>query len=106
MCELQKKDITEMVPEDAGLTFSEYIKWIALAAISVITFFLRRIIGAQDNHQLRIEAIERSTVAREDHNKAIDKIEAKMDSHRGETLDSFNRVFERLDSISDRLGGK
>jgi flagellar capping protein FliD len=36
----------------------------------------------------------------------IDKLEAKMDSHRGETLNSFERVFERLDNIADRLPPK
>ena len=92
-----------MAMEEAGITFFDVWRWIAGAAIAVIAFFLKRIIGAQDSHSVRLDVLERNTVSTGSHERSLDKLESKMDSHRSETNKSFERVFERLDNISDRL---
>ncbi len=92
-----------MATEEAGISFSDVAKWVAAAAAAVITFFLKRVIGVQDRHGMRLDLLERNSVSNESHERAVDKLEAKMDTHRAETGKAFDRIFERLDTIADRL---
>ena len=92
-----------MAIEEAGVSFSDIAKWAAAAAGAVIAFFLKRVIGVQDRHGMRLDLLERNTVSNESHERSIDKLEAKMDTHRAETGKAFDRIFERLDTIADRL---
>lgn len=92
-----------MAMEEAGLSFGDVAKWLAAAGATVIAFFLKRVIGTQDRHGMRLDLLERNTVSMEAHERSLDKLEGKMDAHRAESTKSFDRLFERLDTIADRL---
>lgn len=92
-----------MAIEESGLSFGDAVKWVGAAAAAMIAFFLKRVIGVQDRHGMRLDLLERNTVSMEVHEKSLDKLEAKMDAHRAESTKSFDRLFERLDTIADRL---
>jgi hypothetical protein len=88
---------------DPTFSFSDLVKWVAAAGVAVLTWFTRRLVATQDDHGKAIRTLEADKVARDEHEKAIDRLEAALREHRQETIQQFNRVLERLDTIADRV---
>ncbi len=84
-------------------SFSDLVKWAAAIGVAVVAFFTRRLVETQDEHAKAIQSLQADKVARDEHDKSVDRLEATMREHRQESMSSFNRVFERLDTIADRL---
>lgn len=51
----------------------------------------------------RIDELEKSKADKEHMDKAIDELRNDMREHRAESREGFRRVFERLDTIADRI---
>jgi hypothetical protein len=88
---------------DPTFTFSDLVKWLAAVGVGIVGYFTRRLVTTQDEHAVAIRALEADKVARDEHEKAIDRLEAALREHRQETIQQFNRVLERLDTIADRV---
>lgn len=50
-----------------------------------------------------LDALKDEAVQKKDHERAVDRIESALKEHRTETNTRLDRIFERIDTLSDRI---
>lgn len=83
------------------------LKWLWGAMMSVLGYLgLRQVsrIDALEASRLEKSAHDREVERiRAEHQRSSDELKTSLRDHRHETQQSFNRVFQRLDDIADRV---
>ena len=81
---------------EASVYFWDFVKWLAAAVVGLLGYIGKR----HDDRLSKLEAEAQSKGAAD-----VQRAELKQElrEHRTETSQKFDRVFERLDTIVDRL---
>lgn len=85
-------------PHTAGIDLWDILKWMGAAILGLLSYIGKR-------HDDRLSALEAGAQTKESADQQRSELRQELREHRTETTQKFDRVFERLDTIVDRLGG-
>ena len=83
-------------PNEAGIDLWDFVKWLGAAIVGLLSYIGKR-------HDDRLSKLEAEAQSKGEADNQRAEIKQELRDHRTETSQKFDRVFERLDTIVDRL---
>jgi phosphoglycolate phosphatase-like HAD superfamily hydrolase len=85
-------------PTTTGIILWDVLKWLGAAVVGLLTYIGKR-------HDDRLSKLESEAQSKETADVQRSEMRQELREHRQESNVKFDRVFERLDTVLDRLNG-